>query len=273
MLDPRATVLIRQLDPAVRRSFDASELNRIVNDPDVLASIGTVDQVDLSEVVANPANVLLMTDGGAMLFMRDEPGIYEVHSSFLKNCRGRHAVEAARNAAHWMFTGTDCMSIQTRVPKFNRQASMAVTAVGFSFLFERHGVWPVRPIDGNTQPLADVRFYELTYARWLQNAKADRIEAGRWFHSHLEIEMARHGVTEPQHPDEDCHDHYVGACVEMIRAEQPEKGIVLYNRWARLAGYQQVALVARSPLVIDIGTAVLVVEKGDFKVVKCRQQP
>lgn len=265
MLDTQSVFQLRQLNASVRRSFDAGEANRIVNDPSVLPTIGIADSLDLSEIISNPANVLMMAEGGAILFMRDEPGIYEVHTSFLKNCRGSHAIEASLNAYRFMFCSTDCMTILTRIPAFNRPASLAARAVGFIPLFERKGVWPNR--DGS---VSDVRFYELNYASWLKKAKSELVRSGQAFHHRLEQEMARHGVTEKQHPDDECHDHYVGACVEMVYAGQPEKAVALYNRWARFSGYGQIALVARSPMVIDIGNAVLMIENNSFKVAKCR---
>lgn len=264
MLDPKSVRQLRQLDPSVTRSFDAIEANRIVNDQSVLPLIGNVDSIDLSDIISNPANVLLLSDGGCFLFMHDEAG-YEVHTSFLEGFRGRHVITASLNAARWMFTHTDCMSIVTRIPAFNKAASLAVRAVGFVPRFERKGTWPLK--DGG---VCDVRFYELTYADWMTKAKDVLIESGRKFHADIEKEFERHGRVEPQHPDEDGHDHYVGACFEMVYGNQPEKAVALYNRWARLSGYGQIALVARSPLVIDIGNAVLMIEDNTFRIVKCR---
>lgn len=267
MLDPQSVHILRQLTPDVERSFDAEAANRIVNDESVLPSIGLADAIDLSEIIANPRNVLMMAAGGAILFIADdEPGIYEVHTSFLKHCRGKHAIDASLNAYAYMFTHTDCMVIQTRIPAFNKPAALAARAAGFRPLFERKGIWPTRD-----QKLVDLRFYELSYATWLAGARDALIASGHDFHVRLETEMARHGVVEKQHPDDDAHDHYVGACAQMIYGGQPEKAIVLYNRWARFAGYGTIALVARSPLVIDIGNAVLMIEDQTFRVVKCRQ--
>jgi hypothetical protein len=78
---------------------------------------------------------------------------------------------------------------------------------------------------------------------------------------------------EENHPQDDAHDRYVGACVETIYGGQPEKAVILYNRWARFAGYQPIALVSKSPLLIDIGTAILQVINESFQVVQCRLQP
>lgn len=164
-----------------------------------------------------------------------------------------------------MFTRTDCMSIVTRIPAFNRPAAMAARSVGFVPRFERKAAWPTK--DGGS---ADLRFYELTYADWHAGARDALVLSGVAFHRRLESEMERHGSPEKPHPDEECHDHYVGVCAEMVYGGQPEKGVVLYNRWARWSGYGQIALIARTPLVIDIGTALLLIEDRTFKVLKCR---
>ena len=80
----------------------------------------------------------------------------------------------------------------------------------------------------------------------------------------------RHQVSFENHPNEECHDRYVGACVSMVLAGQPEKAVVLYNRWARFSGYAPITLVSRSPILIDIKTALLLVENDNFKVIQCR---
>lgn len=265
MLDPQSFSVPREL--TLHRSFDAQAANAIFNDPSVFPTIATkgVQQIDISGAVANARNVLMLTDGGAIFFLADiDPGIYEVHTSFLERYRGRYAIEASLAAYHWMFTHTDCMSIVTQVPASNRSAALAARAVGFVPRFTRKGVWETE------QSTVDVRFYELNHADWMLRARAALISAGKAFHDRLDAERARHGHTDEHHPQEDCHDLYVGAAIETVYGGQPEKAVVLYNRWARQSGYGQIALVARSPLVIDIGDAVLLIEDRTFKVIKCR---
>lgn len=275
MLDPQSVSISRQLSPGqlspdIWRSFDAAEINRIVNDPGVFPSVSLpgLDSLDLTSVVADHRNVVLMAQGGAILFGADtEPGIYEVHTNFLEKYRGAHAVAASRNAYRWMFTHTDCWLLTTKVPAFNRPAAMAARVVGFMPAFTRQAVWPTPK--GNV----DLKFYTLGYEDWIKSAAGELIASGREFHEQIEHELARHGVTARDHPDEDCHDLRAGACLETVYGGQPEKAIILYNRWARFAGYAQINLIARSPLVIDIGDALLHIQDKSFKVIKCRQQP
>jgi hypothetical protein len=272
MLDPQSAPVIRELSTAVERSFDAAEFNRIVNDSSVRPHVGFTELglLDLTALVAEHRNVYLACEGGAIFFAADVEvgsGIYEVHTNFLETYRGRHAIACSRNAYRWMFTHTDCMSIVTRIPADNRPAGMAAGVVGFKHRFTRKGIWPL-----GEEKFVDLKFYALDYETWLDAAADDLIASGQAFHAALDVERQRLGMTEHGHADEDCHDLRAGACLEMIYGGQLEKGIILYNRWARFAGYGQIALIARSPLVIDIGDAVLQIQDHSFKVVKCRPQ-
>lgn len=224
--------------------------------------------VDLSETIADARNVLLVCDGGAILCHWHEPGVYEIHVNFLASSRGRHAAEAALAACRWMFTRTDCMTLLTRVPSFNRGARALCVAIGGTLEFERKGIWPAKI--GETTANFDISFWSLSYEAWIRRTKS-LAEVGRAFHARLDEEFARHGKLHASHPDEECHDRYAGACVEMIHGGQPEKGVALYNRWARFAGYGSIGLASKSPLLVDIGDALLqATEDHSFKVVKCR---
>jgi hypothetical protein len=250
----------------IRRSFDASEINPILNDPSVFAAIklpGMKPDIDMSAIVSNPLNVLMMTEGGGIIFAQAEPGIYDVHTSFLENHRGRHAIRASREAYRWMFTHTDCMILQTRVPAFNKAAETFCRLVGATLEFTRKGSWPIEP-----EP-ADMTYWSLKYEDWARDAPT-LVASGRSFHKRLDEEFAHHKALHENHPDEECHDRYVGACAEMIYGGQPEKAVVLYNRFARFSGYATISMVSRSPLLIDIWSALLLVEDSSFKVIQVR---
>lgn len=252
----------------IRRSFDASEINAVLNDPSVFGSIelpgSVLGELDVSPVVANPANVLLMAEGGGIIFSQQEPGIYDFHTSFMPNFRGRNAIRSSLEAYRWMFTHTDCMILQTKVPAFNKAAVLCCRIIGATREFDRKNTWP-------TVPPADMSYWTLRYDDWVRQTP-ELVASGRAFHLRLDEEFARHKALHDNHPDEECHDRHVGICVETIYAGQPEKAVVLYNRWARFAGYGQIAMVSRSPLLIDIGTALLMVENDNFKVIQCRPQ-
>lgn len=252
----------------IRRSFDAGEINPILNDPDVYASIMVpgLERFDATSLVTDPRNVLLMAEGGGILFCQHEPGIYEVHTNFLSAHRGRAAIIASLEAYRWMFTRTDAMILLTRVPAPNKAANKFCRIVGATLEFERKSVWPTN--DGNV----DLNFYALRYDDWVRKTP-DLMKSGQAFHDRLETERERLDHPTPIHPDEDCHNLHVGACAEMIYGGQPEKAVVLYNRWARFVGfncYKPIALVSKSPVLIDISQAILQIGEGDFKVILWR---
>ena len=249
--------------PVLARTFDPGEVNPILNHPKVLPliSVPGVETIDVTALITDPRNVFLMVRGGCIAFCIQEPGLYEVHTNFLPDHRGRNAVRASLAAYRWMFTHTDCVALQTKVPAFNKAAEWFCAIVGAVREFERKAVWPT------TNGMVDLSFWSLRYHDWVRKTPALSI-SGQAFHQRLEAERVRHGVSEPLHADEECHDRHVGACVEMMYGGQPEKAVTLYNRWAAFAGYGAISLVARSPLVIDIGDALLQVGDHDFKVIK-----
>lgn len=216
----------------------------------------------------DPNNILLMAEGGGMIFIWCEPGIYEVHTAFLRpdkrlSQNGPHIQNCCLAAYRWMFTHSDAMTLLTRLPAHNRAAVVFSPLVGWVKEFERKAIWPT--VEGE---MVDVTFSAIRYDDWLRKSP-DLAESGRWFHHRIDEEMRRHGREAPRHADEECHDVRAGVCAETMLGGQPEKAIILYNRWARFAGYGQIALKATSPLVIDIGDALIQAVGETFKVIKC----
>ncbi len=252
----------------IRRTFDPVEVNAILNDPEVFKWIKTpaLKTVDISDLVLNFHNIFLMVQGGCIIFFHQEPGVYEVHTNFLADWRGSNAVRQSVAAYRWMFTRTDCMILQTKVPAFNKAAELFCRIVGATKDFERKAVWPTE-----SGPV-DMSYWTLKYEDWVRKAFS-LMKVGKEFHDHLDIELARHGTKQESHPDEDCHDLHVGACVEMIYGGQPEKAVILYNRWARFAGYAPITIESLKPLMINIASAILHIEDRKFTVVKCQRQP
>lgn len=252
----------------VRRSFDTTEINEILNHPAVFECnrLPGVERFDVTQQVRNFANVLMMAKGGGILFIQIEPGIYEIHTNFLPEFRGKHAIEASLSAYRWMFTHTDCMVLLTRVPAFNEAAHKFCRIVGATLEFVRKNVWPTDNGD------VDLSFYSLRYDDWVRKTP-DLIKSGQRFHERLEQERVRLKHPTPLHRDEDAHNLHVGACAEMIYGGQPEKAVVVYNRWARFVGfnvYKPIGLISMVPLLIDISQAVLLIENNDFEVIQWR---
>lgn len=250
--------------PLVTRTFDAEFVNGILNHPAVHPYISLPNQgyLDSGAILENQENVCLASEYGCFILIRLEPGVYEVHTNFLPEGRGQHALKAAADGFTYMFTHTDCMEILTKVPQANSAAHRFSNACGFAFEFTS-GQWeyPTGP--------TPMDHYAMRYWDWVKKADQLRL-SGEWFHDLLHAEKTRNGVTESSHPDDPAHDRYVGACVEMIKAGNVDKGIFLYNRWARFAGYSTVRVVAKSPLIIDIRDSLLLVSGDNFEVLKCQ---
>jgi hypothetical protein len=252
----------------VRRSFDASEINPIVNDPSVFKYVAVegMESLDLTPIVADKRNVLLMGDHGGILCCWLADGTYEVHTNFLKAERddSRYALYVSRAAYRWMFVNTDCVTLLTRIPGNNRAARIFATMAGWTKEFERENCW-----SSVSDGIVGMTFCALRYDDWVRKTP-ELMQSGRAFHDRVATEFERHGRCDEQHADEDCHDLHVGACVEMIYGGQLEKAVILYNRWASFAGYGIIRLVSKIPAVIDIGNALIQITGDTFKVVVVR---
>lgn len=222
-----------------------------------------LDKIDVTQLIADQNNVLLVAEGGGLFFILQEPGTYWVHIAFRRAYRGAHALEVARNAFRWMFEHTNCLVLKARVPKFNRKTNWFCSLMGAAKEFERKGVWPT-----DSGPV-DMTYWSLDYGVWSRNAK-EYVERGRMFHVKLSDEFIRHEKFDLIPEQDECHYHRIGLCIETIYAGQPEKALLLYNQWARWADFGQIKLVARNPLIIDAGEAVLQFEDHNFKVLTCR---
>ena len=254
-----------------RETGSATEINRILNDPSVFPDISIPDQkpFDVGPLVADPRFVFLRMEGGVVIFTPDsEPasGLYEVHTNFLDDYRGQYAFDASLAAYRWMFTHTNCVMLHTRVPAFNKAAEAFCRSVGAWLWFVRHEIWPSK--HGNV----DLKFYAMSIHDWMRKHSEPLVESGKTFHARLEQEYERNGFAHEPHRDDRSHELAVGACAEMIYGGEPEKAILLYNLWARVAGYQQLQLISKNPLVVDIGESILHVLPAEqaFKVIQCR---
>ncbi|MCJ2039549.1 hypothetical protein MKK55_11440 [Methylobacterium sp. J-059] len=259
-------MLARKPLPSLVRELDATRINAVLNHPAVRphVTLPGQDDLDLSDFVADPANVLLMTEDGSggIAFHQHEPGIFECHTSFLPEARGRVALAAVRSMIMHMFVATDCMELLTRCPAGNRPAEALARAVGGVLDFERPAAWPTP-----RGPVA-VKHFALRYHDWVKTAD-ELPEIGAWFHDRLEAENARLGVPDEIHEDDPAHDRHVGAAVAMFLCNQPGKAVHLYNRWARFSGYGLINVASVDPLIIDIGSHVLRVHPGNFEVIPC----
>lgn len=73
--------------------------------------------------------ICLEFDGGGFFFHRLGDGVMEVHTMFLPGTK--HVADACRAAAEYLFCGTECLRIVTKVPVDNVAAMRLTERVGF----------------------------------------------------------------------------------------------------------------------------------------------
>jgi hypothetical protein len=117
----------------IHPSTDADFLNRVINHPSVhpWVSLGLKGDLDISALVADPANVFLANEWGGFLLVRKADYVYELHTQFLPAGRGRPALDAGREGCAYMFTRTDCLRMDTYIQIDNVAAKRYARMVGF----------------------------------------------------------------------------------------------------------------------------------------------
>lgn len=228
------------------RDLDASRVNVVINNPEVrpwVEQAPVEGLLDLTPLVINPANVLLMLEDGTggALFVQHEPGVYEVHVQFLSISRGRVAIEAVREMQEFMFTRTDCMEMLCGISAANRPALAFTRHMGGREEFRRPKAW---------QGVHDVRCFALRYADWVRTAPG----------------LAQYGQAFREGGGEHPQDRPAGAFLATLMAGQVAKAVTLYNRWARIARYTLAEVVSLDPVVIDFQSARLAIDADGLKV-------
>jgi hypothetical protein len=250
------------MEVAVQRHLKADVLNEIANDPDVRPWIAPGNEpLDLSFQVANRNNILLVGEHGCCMFLHMLPGIYEVHTQVRKEGRGEWTDALTAECARQMFLRTDCYEIMTRVPKGHLGAKTAAIRGGMRYDFTREKeLW----FRGH---LIDVHIYSFRIQDWLPMAPASVSDLGRKFHDRLHEEAERLGITDPSHADDENHNLYVGAAVELAQCGFPVKAVLVYNRWAIASRHEPITLLSLSPVVVKIDHGLYVTfQHGDIKV-------
>ena len=114
------------------RATDASLHNYIANHPEVKPTISyTEDYADFSELFEHPDTYVLLSDGigAASIFEWSAPGVWQGHSMFLPESRGKQGLAAGRAMIDWMFDYGARM-IWGQTPLDNRAAKMFNRLIG-----------------------------------------------------------------------------------------------------------------------------------------------
>jgi hypothetical protein len=223
----------------VCREFSAERINRVLNDPGVRPFVGLPEAgpLDFGPLVANPRNYLLMAQGGGFFLQCIDPGVYEIHTQFLPEARGRHVVEATVDMQRFMFGRTDCVEIVTKVPSGNVAATALVRKAAMQSLYRHDGT----------------AFYTKTIFGWAETARVTRESS-----AFLPV-------------SDDLRRTMLMLAIEMAAFGQIDKALRFYSRFSGLTNTLPLALVAVNPLVFDIGEALIALRGEELETVLCRQ--
>lgn len=257
-------VQLKLIDEQVKiaRQLDAKFVNRVINDPSVYEWIrGPLKgEIDVSPLVEDISNVLLTGEHGCMMFIHQQPGLYDMHTQMLPSGRGKWCLKFTREALRWMFTRTTAVELTTRVPSGNLGALALVRANRLTpeFILEKGWFYHDKPIPATS--------YSIRIQDWIRHFGP--AEAGKWFVDKLSAEYLRNGINITN-PLPEAYHAQIGAAVEMIFGGQKEKGVVFYNRWASMAGATPIKIITLSPLVIECQGAIIKFRPNDFWIMSC----
>jgi len=225
----------------MRRVFDPAELNAMAWRDDVFPHIAQAgmrpEQMDFTVPLSNQRNICIEHKGALFFLECMEDGVYEIHTFAPPKFGVRPLFMGVCGE---MFLKTEAVEIFTRTPACHDRAITGLEKLGLRRLFERPDCWATQ--DGRCGLIT----WSLPALEWMTSTGVP--EAGHLFHE----QMNQQGV-DPQHEDWDVHDRVVGAALTMIRNGFFDKGMTLYNRWARVAGYMPLRV---EPLV-NVGNAVI----------------
>jgi hypothetical protein len=245
------------------RTFDATLLNEIANDPRVRPAILAPEgPMDLTATVQNPNNVAIVNRWGGFVAIQMTPMLYECHTLFLPEKEGLVEVLAlARDAEAFMFTHTQATELITRVADGNRAAHIVASKANFKNFGHQK----------NLVPGVDCEVMRYAIDDWALTAAITQLE-GWTFHSAIADAKRLAGAGDIHEPDVR-HDRFVGAALLMAKAGQVMKAFMFYNRAAFIYGYHPIRLLSDSPAVIDTGDAIVGIENGQIEVMQCRSAP
>lgn len=78
----------------IRRVYDASEIDYLLNDPAIRPTIGGEGPLSVHELIADERNVFLVEGDNGAAFLWRGPGVFEGHGFF--KARGREALRIGR---------------------------------------------------------------------------------------------------------------------------------------------------------------------------------
>ena len=152
---------------------------RVADTPDFLQSVidhpkvkywvspDGVTDVPLSAIFND--GIGLEFETGGFFFHRLGDGVYEVHTLFLPGTK--NALQCCQAAAHFMFCGTDCTRIVTKVPEDNVPAWKLTEKMGFRADYVQPDKFPRGGV------MHDIRHYSTAMDDWARDQGAEWVRA------------------------------------------------------------------------------------------------
>jgi RimJ/RimL family protein N-acetyltransferase len=122
------------------RATDAALHNYIANHPEVKPTFGYQEGfADLTPLLEYPEQYILLSDGigAASIFEWTAPRVWQGHSMFLPESRGRDGIAAGKAMLAWMFERGGAKMLWGMTPIDNRPAQMFNRLLGFKPAGER----------------------------------------------------------------------------------------------------------------------------------------
>lgn len=152
----------------IRRETDADLINAIANHPDVLPyfDLSQSGALDFSECLTRPEDYVILSNGidAVGIFEWSAPGVWQGHTMFHPDCRGKRAIAAGKAICAAMFEhGADMLWGQTpyyyrHVRWFNRQIGFAPAGIGFHHVSGEVEYFVMRKPDGRTSDCSSRNF-------------------------------------------------------------------------------------------------------------------
>jgi hypothetical protein len=116
------------------RTFDATPLNKLANDPLVRPYLLGEGEIDLNPVASNPSHFVFwypQTPIGFVFERLDDVITAEVHTIARPGGEFTNILDCAREVVDWVFVNTTVERIYTKVARNNPGARMLANRVGF----------------------------------------------------------------------------------------------------------------------------------------------
>lgn len=119
---------------------DAKVINEVANKPEVLPFIGPeLESIDLSDCLNYPSRYLFLTNEeqtAITLWDMYSPGVWEAHTMFTKECRGRKAIETGKAMLDYLHTIRPVLLVWGQTPVNNKPANWFNQQVGLTKALE-----------------------------------------------------------------------------------------------------------------------------------------